>query len=176
MSSLSESSFEELRQKASKIHSVLMEQKQTLALAESLTGGLLSYVLTIKPEASRFFLGSIVSYSYFSKTKFLNLPTELLTRKGAVNESACQLMTQSVKKNWKSDWALAVTGVAGPGKMEHDPDIGVVFMGVSGPDYAKVERFLLKKEAEEKNRQDIRQKSAIFALDFLQSCIRMGKQ
>ena len=152
MSSQSESSFEELRQRASNIHSVLMDRKQTLALAESLTGGLLSYVLTIKPDASRFFLGSIVSYSYFAKTKFLTLPEELLTQKGAVNESACQLMTQSVKKNWKSDWALAVTGVAGPGKMKHDPAIGVGFVGVLGPDFAKVKQFLLKKETEEKNR------------------------
>ncbi len=165
-----------MEQKAGEIHFLLIDRGKTLAVAESLTGGLVSYLLTIRPGASRFFLGSMVSYSYSTKIKHLSVPKELLIEKGAVNESVCRLMSQGVKKNYKSDYALAITGVAGPGRMEQDPAVGVVFVGVLGPTGQKMKRFLLKKKIEKKNRQDIRQESAIFALDFLQSCIRMGEQ
>ena len=164
--------FEELEKKSANIHSLLIQNKQTLALAESCTGGLLSYCLTIKAGASGFFLGSVVGYSYLAKIRHLDVPSEVLNQKGAVNEFVCRVMAQGVKKKWDSDWALAITGVAGPGKMEKDPDIGVVFIGVLGPGWDEVAPFLLH----EKNRQDIRHQSAIFALDFLQSRITIGGQ
>ncbi len=164
--------FKELEKKSAGIHDFFTHSRQTLALAESCTGGLLSYCLTVKPGASVFFLGSVVSYSYLAKKKYLNLPSSILDQEGAVNESVCRLMAQSIKNRLGSDWALAVTGVAGPGRMEKDPPVGVVFVAVLGPVGVKVERFLL----EEKNRQDIRHQSVIFALDFLQSRIKMGTQ
>ena len=164
--------FEELEKKSADTHSLFIQNKQTLALAESCTGGLLSYFLTIKAGASAFFLGSVVSYSYSAKIRHLDVPSEMLNQKGAVNESVCRLMAQGIKKKWGSDWALAITGVAGPGKMEKDPAIGVVFIGILGPDCDEVASFLLYK----KNRQDIRHQSAIFALDFLQSRIKIGRQ
>ena len=148
-----------------------MNHRQTLALAESCTGGLISFFLTSHPGASQFFLGSLVSYSYFAKTKFLDLPADILKNQGAVNESSCRLMAQGVKSKWKSDWALALTGVAGPAKKAQDPPVGVVFMGVFGPKgLVEVKKF----STGLKNRQDIQHQSAIFALDFLQSCITMG--
>ena len=164
--------FKALEHKALDVHSVFIQNGQTLALAESCTGGLLSYCLTIKEGASAFFLGSVVSYSYSAKIKHLDVPSSLLDQQGAVNPSVCRLMSQGVRKKWKSDWALSVTGVAGPGKMEKDPPVGVVFVGLLGPNCDKVEQFLL----EEKNRQDIRHQSAIFALDFLRSRIKIGAQ
>ena len=165
-------SFKKLEKKAADVQAVLTQNKQTLALAESCTGGLLSYCLTIKEGASGFFLGSVVSYSYSAKIQHLNVPSALLDQQGAVNESVCRLMSQSVKKKWGSDWALSITGVAGPGKGEKDPSVGVVFVGLLGPGCDRVEQLLLR----EKNRQDIRHQSAIFALDFLCSRIRMGGQ
>ena len=163
-------SFEELKEKSANIHFCLIEKNQTLALAESCTGGLLSYCLTRQPKASMFFLGSIVSYSYSSKVKHLGVTDSLLNQKGAVNEAVCLLMAQGVKNRWESDWVLAITGVAGPGKMPKDPPVGTVFVSVLGPKCQKVEQILLNG----KNRQDIRHQSAIFALDFLYSCITMG--
>ena len=164
--------FKELEQKAAAVHTVFKQNGQTLALAESCTGGLLSYCLTIQEGASAFFLGSVVSYSYSSKIKHLDVPSSLLDQHGAVNESVCRLMSQGVREKWGSDWALSVTGVAGPGKMEKDPPVGVVFVGLLGPGCDQVEQLLLN----QKNRQDIRHQSAIFALDFLCSRIRMGTQ
>ena len=162
--------FKELEKKATDVHSLLVKKKQTLVVAESCTGGLLSYCLTIQPESSLFFLGSVVSYSYSAKIKHLGVEASVLNQKGAVNESVCYLMAQGVKERWDSDWAVAITGVAGPGKMQKDPPVGTVFIGVLGPNCQKVEQILLDK----KNRQDIRHQSAIFALDFLHSCITMG--
>ena len=162
----------ELREKSAKIQELFIKNRRTLALAESCTGGLLSFFLTEKPGASRFFLGSVVSYSYSAKTKFLDVPADLLKNQGAVNESVCRLMAQSVKKKWKSDWALSLTGVAGPERMDKDPPVGVAFIGVFGPNGSAVKPCVTGL----KSRQDIRQKSAIFALDFLQSCITIGGQ
>ena len=113
-----------------------------------------------------------MSYSYSAKTQHLGVPSSLLSQHGAVNESVCRLMSQGVREKWGSDWALSVTGVAGPGRMKKDPSVGVVFIGLLGPNCDQVERLLLDK----KNRQDIRHQSAIFALDFLCSRIRMGTQ
>ena len=162
--------FAELEKKSRLIHTLFTQNKQTLALAESCTGGLLSYFLTIKEGASVFFLGSVVAYSYLVKMRSLDIPSKLLQEKGAVNKYVCRLMAQGIKKRWGSDWALAVTGVAGPGKMARDPEVGVVFIAVLGPNCDEVVPFLL----DNKNRQDIRHQSAIFALDFLQSRIKIG--
>lgn len=165
-------SFEKLEKKAADVQAAFTQNKQTVAVAESCTGGLISYCLTIREGASAFFLGSVVSYSYSAKMRHLGIPSTLLNEKGAVNESVCRLMSQGVKEKWGSDWALSVTGVAGPGKMKNDPPVGVVFIGLLGPGCDQVEQLLLN----QKNRQDIRHQSAIFALDFLYSRIKMGAQ
>ncbi len=162
--------FQSIKHQVQQIRDFMIKNKQTLALAESCTGGLLSSWLTEWPGASDFFLGSIVCYSYTSKQQFLQIPKELLDQQGAVNAEVSRLMTRNIMKNWGSDWALSVTGVAGPGLNPKDPPVGTVFFGLSGPFGEKVERILLDK----KNRQDIRHQSALFALDFLCSGINMG--
>ena len=164
--------FEELEKQAKQVHSLFIENQWTLAVAESCTGGLISYSLSLFPGASQFFLGSLVSYSYQAKIKSLNIPADLLRQKGAVNKETCELMAQGVKKKWKSDWSLSVTGVAGPEKMAQDPSVGVVFVGVLGPSGGKVQKIFLGEKEGVKNRKDIQHQSAIFALDFLQSRIR----
>ena len=164
--------FKELEKRAKQVHSLFIKNQWTLAVAESCTGGLVSYGLSLLPGASQFFLGSIVSYSLQAKIKSLNIPADLLRQKGAVNKEICELMAQGVKKKWKSDWAISVTGVAGPERMAQDPPVGVVFVGVLGPSGGKVQKIFLSKESGVKNRKDIQHQSAIFALDFLQSRIR----
>ena len=163
-------SFERLEKKASEVGLFLIQKQQTLAVAESCTGGLISYSLSLKPGASQFFLGSVVSYSYLSKIKDLGVDARLLQEKGAVNSKVCSLMAQGVRKKWNSDWALAVTGVAGPDQFKVDPPIGTVFFKFLGPGVEELEQILL----ENKNRKDIQHQSAIFALDFLSSRFKMA--
>ena len=175
MDFLKKPSFKELAQKASEIHRLLEPGQKTLSVAESLTGGLVSYLLSLKPGASRFFSGALVSYSPSSKAQQLKVPTKLLKKEGTVNRSVCLFMAQSVKKKWQSDYGLSITGVAGPGKNEQDPPVGTVFVGFSGPKGDKSLGFLLKtagKKASEKERLNIQQKSAFLALDFLKNCIK----
>ncbi len=157
-----------LEKKAAEIHHAFLKKKQTLALAESCTGGLLSYCLSQMAGASDFFLGSIVGYSYQAKIEYLGVSKALLEQKGAVNEEVCCIMAKNTLKNWHSDWALSITGVAGPGKMEKDPPIGNVFVGLCGPFGVQVKQIFLS----DKNRQDIRHQSAFFALDFLYSRLK----
>ena len=167
--------FKELKQKASEIHSLMEPDQKTLSVAESLTGGLVSHLLTLKPGASRFFLGAVVSYSSSSKARQLKVPKTLLKKEGAVNKSVSLFMAQSVKKKWFSDYGLSITGVAGPAKNEKDPPVGTVFMGFSGPKGDKCQRFLLIKpggKASTKERHSIQKKSAFLSLDFLQNCIK----
>ena len=164
----------ELEQKALSVHTLLEQKKATLAVAESLTGGLVSHLLTLRPGASQFFLGSIVCYSLFSKIKHLGVSQNLVAKKGVVNESVCLLMAQGVKTKWRSDYGLSLTGLAGPDKNAGDPPVGTIFIGFSGPKGDRVQRLFLEKEGRKPQleaRWAIQQKSAFLALDFLKTCI-----
>jgi len=88
----------------------------TLATAESITGGGLASAITDVPGASAVFLGSIVSYSDASKTKFLGIPKRTLTKSTAVSEVVARGMAESARSEFGSDFAISTTGVAGPGK------------------------------------------------------------
>ena len=154
---------EHINQYVRDIQKLFLRKKQTLALAESCTGGLLSYWLTQFSGASQFFLGSVASYSYLAKTKYLEVSSQVLDEKGAVNKEICYQMAEGVLKKLSSDWALSITGVAGPEKMKNDPPVGTVFVALLGPDYRQVKHLLIKA----KNRQNIRHECALFALDFL---------
>ena len=143
MDFLKKTFFKEMEKKAFLVASLLEQKKATLAIAESLTGGLVSHLLTLKPGASQFFLGSIVCYSSAIKTKHLGIPKSLLKKEGVVSKALALLMAHNVKKKWRSDYGLSLTGLAGPSKEEGDPSIGTVFVGFSGPQGDKVKDFLV---------------------------------
>jgi PncC family amidohydrolase len=88
----------------------------TLATAESITGGGVAAAITDVAGSSAIFLGSIVTYSDASKTKFLGIPRRILTKSTAVSEVVARDMAESVRKQFGSDFAISTTGVAGPGK------------------------------------------------------------
>jgi nicotinamide-nucleotide amidase len=94
----------------------LKRKKMTLATAESITGGGLGAAITSVPGASDVFLGGLITYSDLSKTKFLDIAKRILTKHTAVSEEVAIAMAQSARKQFGSDYAIATTGVAGPGK------------------------------------------------------------
>ena len=94
----------------------LKRKQMTLATAESITGGGLGAEITSVPGASDVFLGGLITYSDQSKTKFLDIAKRILTKHTAVSEEVAIAMAQSVRKQFGSDYAIATTGVAGPGK------------------------------------------------------------
>ena len=111
----------------------LAKRKETIVFAESCTGGLLSSSITSISGSSKVFKGSIVSYSNELKNSLLNISKEKLTKYGAVSEEVCEAMAIHVKEKLKADWAIAVSGIAGPNGGSLDKPVGLVYISISGP-------------------------------------------
>ncbi|KIL35700.1 damage-inducible protein CinA [Cohnella kolymensis] len=117
----------------SKVVQLLTEQRRTVSLAESCTGGMVSQLITMIPGSADVFQGGVVSYSNLMKHRQLGVPNELLDgpdAPGAVSEETAAAMAEGVLKAADSDFALSVTGVAGPAASEGKP-VGLVFVGLA---------------------------------------------
>lgn len=113
---------------------------QTLAVAESLTGGLLAAAITDVPGASRIFRGGVVAYQNDVKTATLGVPAALLSAHGAVHGEVASAMAEGVRSSFGATWGLATTGVAGPGPADgHSP--GTVFVAAAGEGVYRVRRL-----------------------------------
>ena len=108
----------------------LRKSGKTLAVAESLTGGGLGAALTEVPGSSEVFLGGITTYTDESKVKLLEIPKRLISKHTAVSEEVAKAMAESVRKIFKSDFAISTTGVAGPGKA-YGKSAGSVWLAIS---------------------------------------------
>ena len=109
------------------IHRLASEGK-TLATAESCTGGLLGAMLTDVSGASQVYLGGVVSYAYSVKEQLLGVDGALLAEKGAVCEEVALQMAEGARKRLGADYALAITGNAGPGTDAKNPQVGEIFV------------------------------------------------
>ncbi len=110
---------------------LLTERKQTLALAESCTGGFISNRITNVPGASAVFLNGIISYSNEAKQKLLGVRTETLSQSGAVSQPVAREMAEGARAGSKTDYALAVTGIAGPDGGTEGKPVGTVWIALA---------------------------------------------
>jgi len=115
---------------------------QTLSFAESCTGGGLSAKFTSHPGVSKFFKGAIVSYANETKSHVLGVPDSLLRSVGAVSLPVANSMARGAKRVLNTDWAVAITGVAGPGGGSADKPVGTVCFAVCGPGIEELERIV----------------------------------
>jgi len=141
----------------------------TVCTAESITGGLISSIITDTPGSSGFFLGGIVSYSNFSKNKLLGIGEGILKKHGAVSRVVCLNMAKNAREIFNSDYAISVTGFAGP--EAEGKKLGLVYCCILGPDnYEKVfkKRFVGE-------RQEIKFRTTQFVLNELRTAINKKK-
>lgn len=113
-----------------KIHQFLLSEEKTLALAESCTGGSLSAAFTALPDASKYFLGSIVSYSDALKRNLLKVENHTLSVHGAVSRETANEMLLGLMKLTQSDFGISITGIAGPSGGSREKSVGTVYIGI----------------------------------------------
>ena len=153
---------------AARILEVLPARGETLAVAESLTGGLLAARLTDVPGASRSFAGGVVSYATRVKVTVLGVPDELVTEHGVVSQECAVAMAQGVRRRLDATWGLATTGVAGPDPQEGRA-VGTVWIAVAGPAGEKARLLELAGD-----RSAIRQATCVAVLDLLERELEAG--
>ena len=120
---------------------ILTQQNKTLATAESCTGGKIAQMITSIPGSSAYFKGSIVSYAKEVKINILNISPETIEKYSVVSKEVAEEMALSVQKIMKTDYAISVTGNAGPTKDETHEEIGTIFIGLATPEKVIVEKF-----------------------------------
>ena len=120
---------------------ILTKQKKTISTAESCTGGSIAQLLSSVPGASNYFKGSVVAYSTEVKQNVLSVPKDLIEEYSVVSAEVAKAMALNVKTLLKTDYAIAVTGNAGPSKGDSDAEVGAVFIALATPNEILVEEF-----------------------------------
>jgi nicotinamide-nucleotide amidase len=146
---------------------LLAERGETLATAESLTGGLLGVVITDVPGASLSYLGGVISYATRLKSTLAGVDPQTLDTLGPVAARTAGEMAAGVAARCAATWGLSTTGVAGPDPQDGHP-VGQVFVGLSGP----TGRHPVRELALSGDRRQIRQMTAAYALELLVRALR----
>lgn len=145
---------------------LLTRYQQTLSLAESCTGGLISDRITNVPGASAVYLAGMNTYSNDSKVKFLGVMPETLQMHGAVSEATAAEMAAGVRRETGSDFSLAVTGIAGPSGGTPEKPVGLVCLAVCSPSGHRTFRTIMHGD-----RRQFKERVASWALNHLRETI-----
>ena len=131
-----------------RVADALRERGESLAVAESCTGGLIGAALTAVPGASDYFEAGLTTYAYDAKRRHLGVSREALDERGAVSEPVAREMARGVRDVCDVSWGVSATGVAGPTGGSKETPVGTVYIGVAhaGPwgsesSYATVSRY-----------------------------------
>ena len=143
-----------LNNQLKKLTAKLKKNKIKVAVAESCTGGLISYNLTKIPGASKFFMVGIVSYSNISKLNLLKVRQKTLTKYGAVSAEICKEMCNNLLKISKTNIAISVTGIAGPDGGTKKKPIGLVYVGICSKNKFEIKKFNFGKKLSRINIQN----------------------
>lgn len=121
---------------------LLWETGQTVATAESCTGGLIAHRFSGVPGASRAFMGAVIAYDNRIKHEILGVSEQTLSEHGAVSEQTACEMAEGARKRLGVDWAISATGIAGPDGGSDEKPVGLVWLAVAGPDGVVAEKRL----------------------------------
>jgi nicotinamide-nucleotide amidase len=144
----------------------LIARDETVATAESLTGGMVADAFVRVPGTSAVYLGGVIPYATPLKHELLGVDADLLENKGAVDPDVALQMAAGVSERLAATWGVATTGVAGPEPQDGVP-AGVVYVAVWGPDTRRVERLDLPG-----GRVDVRRVATEQALELLLRVVR----
>ncbi len=145
---------------------LLVARADTLATAESLTGGLLASLVTDVPGASRAFVGGVVSYATRVKVSVLDVPPAVVEEHGVVSEECAEAMAGGVRRRLDATWGVATTGVAGPDSQEGRP-VGTVWIAAAGADVVRTRLLAL-----DGDRRTIREATCAAAVSLLWDLLR----
>lgn len=141
---------------------LLRDSNKTLSVAESCTGGLVSYLVTSVAGSSAYYLGGVTSYANSMKTSCLGVKESTLDTCGAVSKEVATEMAEGMRAQSTADIALSVTGIAGPAGGSREKPVGTVFIGITDEKETRVERFLFSG-----SRKEIQRLTAQTALDIV---------
>lgn len=146
---------------------LLRKANQTLAVAESCTGGLIAHLITSIPGSSDYFKGGVVAYANEIKQSFLNVSEKNLVNFGAVSEQVALQMALGVKEKLNTDFAISTTGIAGPGGGTEEKPVGTVWIAVATPTTIFAKHYQMG-DHRERNIQ----RTAITALNMLRKTLK----
>ena len=127
-----------------KIINKLINKKLTISVAESCTGGMLSRALTSVSGSSKVFEFGLVVYSNKSKINILHIPKNIIKKYGSVSAKVCYSMVKNLIKISKTNIALSITGIAGPGGGTKKKAVGLVYIGIKERNKIYVKKYLFK--------------------------------
>jgi len=145
---------------------ILKTRKQTLAIAESLTGGLVAQRITTPAGASTYFNGGVVTYSNETKAGILGIDEKLIKKHGAVSSQVARKMAESVRSKFKAAWGISTTGIAGPDTDASGKPIGTVFVALASAKGTLSRKYVLWGD-----REKIRWHASQVALQLLWSTL-----
>ena len=148
------------------VGAALVKRGEMVATAESCTGGMISARITAVPGSSAWFAGGVVSYSNAVKESALGVPAGLIARHGAVSAEVADAMARGAMGRVGAAWAIAVTGLAGPGGGTPEKPVGLVYVAIGGPDGVAVRELHLNGD-----RAQIRMQASTRAMQLLQAAL-----
>jgi len=160
-----------LRDRAKSVGRRLARRKMSLSVCESCTAGMLGAILTMTPGSSRYFFGGIVAYADRIKQNVVGVRRATLLIHGAVSAEACREMADRVRRRFRTDLGVAITGIAGPRGGSRKKPVGLVYVTVTGPDRTETARCRFAG-----NRHQVRIKACSDALELLNIFLGSGGQ
>lgn len=149
------------------IGNILKKKKTTVATAESCTGGSIAHLLTSVAGSSAYYKGSVIAYNNDIKISVLKIRLKTIEQFGAVSEQTCKEMLQGILKKFQTDYAIAVTGIAGPGGGTKDKPVGTVWIGVGSE-----KKFITKKYLFPFSRMQNIEQTTVTALNLLRKILK----
>ena len=139
-----------------------------MSVVESCTGGMLSGAITSVSGSSKIFTMGLVTYSDQSKNHLLKVPKQIIKKHGAVSIQCCFAMVNNLSKFSKSNIAVSITGIAGPGGGTKQKPVGLVYVGIKRGNKVKVNRYLFKN----KGRSNVQRAAVKKALELILSVLK----